>query len=514
MLPYKIKRILLNSILKMSMYFSRNKPIFMSVCAALVLAIVVYFSWNPMMNAIERASNEAMQRQHEEALKEARRVAIYDFNNMSRADMMYDFEYMMTALEESWPFFDMSISANGVDVRERADIVRTLLNDSATEIHPFEFLDLLHEHFFRPINSLGHLQPIIDYEQFFDSYDYLLQTRTINRFYAHLYEIHTRPEVLMFYTRMKEDGWEIPSRQRTLVDGPAMEFSLFEEKRVAYMRIKRMMAIDDDVPCLYNPLMLHYESLMYDFQNNLRGFAHLIIDLRGNPGGRTSHFRILIMPHLLREGIQLNAYVFYMDGAYANLSRAVYYNRKKILCDNERVVNEFRYANQAVYFDELLPYLNTEIGLVYAYRINFRINPRLHYFGRLHSAGTRRTTFDIVNFSGEIWLLIDGRTASAAEAATAILKYSGIATVVGEPTFGAMGIAYNPVSVSMTLPNTGILVRFDVAYYTDPYGRPWQGYGIKPHYPNRPGMDALETVLAMIAEMEDENEADKTHDFY
>jgi len=47
--------------------------------------------------------------------------------------------------------------------------------------------------------------------------------------------------------------------------------------------------------------------------------------------------------------------------------------------------------------------------------------------------------------------------------------------------------------------NTGIIIRFDPAFVTDFRGRPLE-YGIEPHYFNRPGMDALETVLAMIAE--------------
>jgi len=44
------------------------------------------------------------------------------------------------------------------------------------------------------------------------------------------------------------------------------------------------------------------------------------------------------------------------------------------------------------------------------------------------------------------------------------------------------------------------MVRFDIAYYTDPYGRPFQGYGVQPHYRNRPGLDAMETVMALIEE--------------
>jgi len=67
-------------------------------------------------------------------------------------------------------------------------------------------------------------------------------------------------------------------------------------------------------------------------------------------------------------------------------------------------------------------------------------------------------------FDGKIWMLIDGVAYSGAMKTAAIHKEIGFATLV-----------------------------------TDIRGRPLE-YGIDPHYFNRPGMDALETVLAMIAE--------------
>ena len=53
--------------------------------------------------------------------------------------------------------------------------------------------------------------------------------------------------------------------------------------------------------------------------------------------------------------------------------------------------------------------------------------------------------------------------------------------------------------IYVTLPNSGILFVIDVFYVTDAHGRPLEA-GTIPHYFNRDGMDALETVLALIEE--------------
>jgi len=45
------------------------------------------------------------------------------------------------------------------------------------------------------------------------------------------------------------------------------------------------------------------------------------------------------------------------------------------------------------------------------------------------------------------------------------------------------------------------MFRFDIGYFTDSYGRSLEEFGITPNYLNRPSMDALQTVLAMIEEM-------------
>ena len=98
-------------------------------------------------------------------------------------------------------------------------------------------------------------------------------------------------------------------------------------------------------------------------------------------------------------------------------------------------------------------------------------------------------------FNGKIWFLSGPRVASAGQLATTVVEDTGFATIVGEVTGGA----YGGPRIYVALPNTGILFQMDVFYVTDRHGRPLEA-GAIPHYFNRPGMDALETVLAMIAE--------------
>ena len=101
------------------------------------------------------------------------------------------------------------------------------------------------------------------------------------------------------------------------------------------------------------------------------------------------------------------------------------------------------------------------------------------------------------DFDGKVWILTDASSVSGAEIAAALAKESGVATVVGTRTAGVFG-GYTAAFVG--LPNTGIIVRYDYGYTTDMQGRSLEEFGVTPNIFNRPGMNALETVLALIAE--------------
>ena len=404
------------------------------------------------------------------------------FLNMSRADMLDDFEYLMYALEENWPFFNLSVSANDVDVQVLAQNVRDILNDPSIEINgPHGFLDMLRENFIWPIDNLGHFRAIWQYEEYFDARnEYSASPLWFNSLF--------NQQTVMFYETLRDAGGSQLTnpygRQPQDADLPVLRTDILKEGHIAYLQINHMIHI------LWDSLvgvtgMRYYETMLHYFHQEIKGFDHLIIDLRGNSGGMSLHFDVFVAGPLLAESIRLPSYIFFKDGYYSNRAVDALDLTGIVNLDVDRIPVEF---------DQPLPYLDTNIEFGRAFISEYMIWAG-HYYAEWYISMSDEVVFD-----GKIWMLVDGLTASSAEAAAAIFKYTRTATIVGDMTRGIMGTIYDPLRAVLSLPNTGILFTFDVAYFTDIYGRPWQGYGITPNYFNRLGLDALGTVLAMIAE--------------
>ena len=480
MFSYKLRQA--KTALALFFFTHRRKILTITASIVLVVLLVVYVI-PPAVSAAGRHLDQ-------------RRV-INRFNNLSNEDFLYDFEYLMNALEDNWPFFNLSVSANGVDVRALADNIRAILQ--GPEIgDAFEFHDLLQENFIAPINQLGNLQIVPDYMHYImytNLYRFARSPWFTCRWTDYLYEHYYRPGVVMFYTMMREARGQTPLPEFDF--GPVLEVSILEEGKTGMIRVNQMINVWAD-PSVPLQLMRHYEAILYEFHGDIEGFEHLIIDLRGNPAHHIMHNSVLlhfdtfVMTPLLHEPMALPGIVFYLDGEHSRVAREAFDTSYFGMAD-------VSHYNQPAHIGEPLPYLDTHINFHHSYEPFYVLGIEYEFaWGMDIFAFSLR---DEVLFDGKVWLLTDGDTASKAEAATAALKYSNFATVVGDATRGIMEITYVPDHAYLSLPNTGILLSFNIAYYTDMYGRPLQGFGIIPHYPNRPGMDALETVLAMIAEV-------------
>ena len=101
-------------------------------------------------------------------------------------------------------------------------------------------------------------------------------------------------------------------------------------------------------------------------------------------------------------------------------------------------------------------------------------------------------------FQGKIWILTNERTSSAAEVATLFSKYAGFAVIVGETTRGVTG--GGTTSGRIVMPNTGILIRYDLTYKTDSRGRALDEIGVLPHHHICPDEDAFDVVKMLILE--------------
>ncbi|MCL1787566.1 MAG: S41 family peptidase, partial [Defluviitaleaceae bacterium] len=226
--------------------------------------------------------------------------------------------------------------------------------------------------------------------------------------------------------------------------------------------------------------MDYYAALLYDFWYEIIDFDHLIIDLRGNPGGHLCHFSKYIASMLVTSRMWLPLYVFFGDGHYSNIGRNA---------GGQQIGGHIFVWPQPVF--------DADPGdLDFVFRSAFSWVPASFYraWGYAFFAGHQGP------FVGKVWVLTDEQTASGAEAVTAMLLLNDLATVVGYPTRGIFGTGFEREAIEFALPNTGIIIRIDTALYKCHEGNILQGYGLQPHYAPREGMDALETVLAMIAE--------------
>jgi hypothetical protein len=253
---------------------------------------------------------------------------------------------------------------------------------------------------------------------------------------------------------------------------------IIEEERIMYLRFYHL-----------NRWWNRREQIeMQNFYRNVQNFDHLIIDIRGNPGGNTSVFDEMIRP-IMNSTLSLQFHHFFKGGEYNvyfyslldNFPRISGYVYGAPFCIS-RVTNLFlqRYTPYYV-LEDLSDFSHRGIG-------RRMVQPVHHTFEAWHWP-----------FSGRIWMLVDENVTSAANQVAAFYKYSRFATLVGETTRGISGSPATESSNYFVLPNTGIIVRYDPAYVTTAFGRPLE-MGIEPHHFNRPGLCALETVLEIISE--------------
>jgi len=237
---------------------------------------------------------------------------------------------------------------------------------------------------------------------------------------------------------------------------------IIEEGRIAYLHIDSFMnnrAFDSEI--------------LFPFYEEVQDFEHLIIDLRGNGGGTRVYLNYIISM-LIDEPVEANYHEFLMAGSlvYREIEGGA------VVSDEDEEV-EILSASDFIK-DQDLPYFNVAdldiLQYVVAWPLIFE--PRE----------------DNIPFAGEIWILVDGYSASLSELMAMVAIDSGFATVVGEPTAGITPAMH----VYISLPNTGIVYRMDIGYIIDAHGRSLEEYGVTPDIVIDSGDDALEVVLDLI----------------
>ncbi|WP_444819240.1 S41 family peptidase [Treponema denticola] len=243
------------------------------------------------------------------------------------------------------------------------------------------------------------------------------------------------------------------------------DIKIIEEGKIAYVRIDSFRKRG------YAKEYVQYKKDMKKFFLDTEKYKHIIIDVSHNGGGSVECYDSDIL-------------------SYNNIGRNI---RQKIyfLCSKNK-------------YTELNPSFKNN-------QIDIKEVPNIK------NANTKKNTIalyeeDAASFQElspgyappkdrRYWLLISGKTASAADRLAGLCKASGFATLVGSNT-GGLGHNgfYSPIH--MMLPKSGLLIKFDLLYGLNSEGYCTDEFGTAPDIYNLPGKDALETCLETIKNLE------------
>jgi hypothetical protein len=359
----------------------------------------------------------------------------------ARAAWVEDFEYLVTILEENYPYFEVLKRKHGFDwlaEREKyVGMVRRIKNDE-------EFAEALSQILGELRQGHTGLVDASDYQLMLYSYLSLLDTHNFAPWLA----VMLKDRVVERYKDMEGSKTGAEAKREVLTRAVVTQVAC--DTGIGYIRIPDFLPID----------IAEDGQRIREFLESIRDFDYLIIDIRGNSGGADVLWREHLLPCLLDEPLFLTNY---------NLVRGGDLGRYFI----NRTMRISAYLPEGRNYP---PELKEHFPLFFEHRV---IIP-----GKGEGS-----------FNGSIYLLVDEAVYSTAETFVAYMRAGGIATIVGTRTRGdGLGME----SALVALPNSGLLVRFPVSMGLNPDGTASEEYGTLPDVVVRGGEDALEIVLAMI----------------
>ena len=408
---------------------------------------------------------------------------------------LQDLDYMLYVLENNFALFDVAYWAHGTDIHAIGNTARDSVQNNP-DMDMTEFFATLN-YDFGSLISIGHFalrlpqpyRPTVGLSPGERASNFIRQHGGNERIQFQIDRISLFNEnelaAEMSQALLDKDFEKLEyllSLAFEIIDSsPNVSTDIIEEDRIAYLSINSI-----------NPSAGEWrysEEIVFDFYEQIRGYEHLIIDMRRTTGGHTFHFYNTILRPNIDSTVSVHGFAFVMGGERSAriLSRA----SDSVFCDGCLLfpTDGVLHSIPEMFNEFELPELNKADMERMDYGFLIQTN---------HLSPSRRLRFDFATaFDGKIWLLTSPLMGSAAQVSAWVSMESGFATHVGEVTGGNFGGPREWIA----LPYSGIEFQMDFFYVTDERGRPLEA-GTIPHHFNRPDMDALETTLALIAEGE------------
>lgn len=364
-----------------------------------------------------------------------------------------DYDYMWEMLEENYPLFAVAERKTGKSKEQiKVDYRKRLVSQESETIT----LENFHNHLSQCLSEfqgVGHLKIINaqNYRSIVKGAELMSETNTnadMRTFYDYVYGDLHLPHTQSTYKLLAQNALGVSVNEST----KNLTFKDYGQD-TAYVSIRSFMGdyIEKDAPVL-----------LKWFEDNAHK-KNIIIDVTSNGGGNDYYWaKNIIAPNISEPKYRSN-YFLMKDGRD---TKGLYIGVK------DRLISDWSEVRS-------LPKLEAADleGIAYIGQTNFTVKPS--------------RTEPIL--TGNVYVLIGGRSFSSTEGFAGFCKQSGFATLVGSRTGGDGASGVTPIAKA--LPNTGILVFYRCCNNLNPDGSSNMQYGTAPDIPVYGGKSPLETCL-------------------
>ncbi|SHI43911.1 S41 family peptidase [Lutispora thermophila] len=322
--------------------------------------------------------------------------------HMSTEEKLEDFYYMYKLLEDNYPFFNVNKRLYNVDWLKNKKKYEKMIKITKNDAEFFVAIDKI-------LNDLN------------NPHTHVFNGNVYRSYYKHFYP--DEHPVLNYEKSMKRYGFDGNVENIGLdsdfdflaTNDEVLKTAILIENKVAYMKIDSMS---------YNHIKEDYAKVE-KFLKEVKDYEKLIIDIRGNTGGFDDYWKNIV-GFLIDDTLKAEYYCFYR-GNY----RDKYDLYKVPLSKPIRKLDE-----------EALRKFPSEVKEDYDYYTKNLVIVK---------------PWNILDFKGKVYLLVDRYVFSSAEKFASFAKDSGFAILIGEPTGGDRVFAEIPFAY---LPNSGLVIRF------------------------------------------------------
>lgn len=366
-----------------------------------------------------------------------------DNKTLTVEEKLEDFEFMVKHLDENYCNMDMFYHKNGIKYESLIKDFKKAIEKTSTDI---EFYNLLN--FSLKILEDDHVG--ILYPQVYREFRELESMKELPYLYNILNDSEVK-EKYIYWSNLLGDtpniqllARDIGNKKEKKIENKNVNVNIID-KNIAYMKIESF----------YDPNFTQKDiNTISKFYKNIDSYENLIIDIRGNGGGSSRIWMDYIVAPIINKPYISTSYSLHKAG---ELSMEYYESRGT--SNNLKSITQFPKK-------ELLYDLQNVEKFKYFMEFNYRVNP-----------SDNRLSYKPDAFRGNIYLLVDDKVFSSAEAFTVFAKNSNWATIVGTNTKGD-GIGIDPIFLK--LPNSKLIVRFTTEKGLNQDGRNNSEFGTTP----------------------------------